>query len=107
HLLTAIEKRKVEIGIPRRVLRQATILHLADDADDRQPGGRGIEAAQFDPFADGALSRPEASRNILAHDDHTRVGMLFLLDERPAALDRDLQRREEIRRCAVHICAWL
>ena len=37
YLLAAIEERKIEVGIARRIVRQAPILHLADDADDRQP----------------------------------------------------------------------
>ena len=104
-LRVAVRERQIQIRIARRILGQAAVLHLADDADDREPRVGGRQPAEFDPLADRILPGPEALHETVADDDGGRRRDRFGVGKRAAGQQRNAQRAEEFRRHAMDVRA--
>ena len=100
-----IGERQIDVRIRGRILRQAAVLHLADDADDRHPGVARRQRTELHALADRVLSRPEPLDDAFADDRPPATWGDLRVVERPARCQRDAERAEEVRRHPVDVCA--
>src|SRR4029078_2242805 len=93
-------KRKIDVGIGRRVIGNNASFRIAHDADDFQPGILEIVPSYPDSLAYGILVRPEPPDEPFVDDDGS---IRFRGCQCPSITKRDSHCLKEIRRYEMNI----
>ena len=92
----------------RRLLIQRSLLHVADDADDRPaPSITILRPTEIDVAPKWILVRENTPDELATYDDLLRCSGLCVAREQPSALQRNTDRAEEIRRHGDDLRRWL